>query len=176
MAKRSDFKRNPRDYYRTWDYRGVAPLLPHLPPHTRFIECCAGNGVLVGHLSRAGHIPVDAYDIEPQCAWIGRRDATLWVPRQTHFQFITNPPWDRGLLHKLIVHLSDIAPTWLLVDSDWKATKQARPFMRRMRKIVTIGRIQWIEGSAMSAKDNCEFILFDKPDPYARPIFFGPIK
>ena len=42
---------------------------------------------------------------------------------------ITNPPYERGLMHRLIAHFQKIAPTWLLIDYDWSATQQAAPFM-----------------------------------------------
>ena len=38
---------------------------------------------------------------------------------------ITNPPYTRELMHALIAHFQRIAPTWLLIDYDWSATKQA---------------------------------------------------
>jgi hypothetical protein len=44
---------------------------------------------------------------------------------QAASMFITNPPWDRKVLHPLIEHLSSIAPTWLLFDADWMHTKQS---------------------------------------------------
>ena len=46
---------------------------------------------------------------------------------------ITNPPWSRGVLHRLIEHFQNIAPTWLLLDSDWAQTKQAAPFLPHAR-------------------------------------------
>src|SRR5262249_53699802 len=36
----------------------------------------------------------------------------------------------RKLMHELIVHFQRIAPTWLLLDLDWSATKRAAPFLR----------------------------------------------
>lgn len=61
MGKRSDFERNPRDYYQT-PYEAVIPLLPHLvAPHSargyvaNFVEPCAGDGRLVRHLEKHGH-------------------------------------------------------------------------------------------------------------------------
>ena len=32
---------------------------------------------------------------------------------------ITNPPYTRELMHRLIAHFQRIAPTWLLIDYDW---------------------------------------------------------
>ena len=62
MGKRSSFERRPQDTYPT-PVAAVEPLLPYLRPETHFIEPCAGDGYLVGHLKRAGHILFGAYDL-----------------------------------------------------------------------------------------------------------------
>ena len=69
----------------------------------------------------AGHLLVDQYDIDPRHPTVSQADALVvtWGPEVIQHQncvFITNPPWDRKVLHPLIVHLSDQAPTWLLFD------------------------------------------------------------
>lgn len=163
MGKRSTFERFPRDFYPT-PAEAVAPLLPHLPPATTFFEPCAGDGALVRHLEAAGHICARASDIEPQADWIERRCAITDSPLPIGWQpvFITNPPWDRKLLHPIIDRLSRFAPTWLLFDADWVHTKQATPYLPYLTKIVTVGRVRWIPGTTMTAKDNCAWHLFDR--------------
>lgn len=165
--KRSDgqFERRKNDDYPTWDPRATAALLPHLAPCVRFVEPCAGAFVLGRQLVEAGHVCVEAYDIASQCDLVGVADALLRTPVAPFDCFITNPPWTRELLHPLIVHLSDQAPTWLLFDADWAHTKQARPFRDRLRAIVSVGRLKWIEGSKHDGKDNCAWYLFDRPAP-----------
>jgi hypothetical protein len=74
---------------------------------------------------------------------------------------ITNPPYTRDLMHKLIAHFSRIAPTWLLLESDWAQTKQSVPFMPSCSDIVAIGRVKWIEGSKHTGKDNSAWYRFD---------------
>jgi hypothetical protein len=164
MGKRSDFQRVERDYYVT-PRSALLPLLPHLRSGTRFIEPCAGNGALVDLLQEAGHICLEAYDIEPQRADILQRDALTYVPDSCEQidQIITNSPWLRTILHPLIIHLSDIAPTWLLFDADWSHTVRAAPYLDRLHKIVSVGRVKWFEGSAHSGKDNCAWYLFGQP-------------
>ena len=39
-------------------------------------------------------------------------------------------------MHRLIEHFQDIAPTWLLIDYDWSATKQAAEYMPHCSDIV----------------------------------------
>jgi hypothetical protein len=75
---------------------------------------------------------------------------------------ITNPPWDRKILHPMIEHFSAMRPTWLLFDADWMHTKQSAPFMPYLRKIVSVGRVKWIPDSKMTGKDNCAWYLFDQ--------------
>lgn len=167
MGKRSEFERVDKDYYRTTDPRAVKTLLPHLKSHTIFCEPCAGDGVLVSQLEAAYHWCFDAFDIEPKQAWIEKADATQYkivaVHKNYDFEcFITNPPWSRKILHEIIVNLSDQRPTWLLFDSDWMHTKQAISYLPRLRKIVSVGRLRWIEGTKMDGKDNCCWYLFDK--------------
>lgn len=162
MGKRSDFERKPRDYYRTWDPRAVRALAPHLKAETRFVEPMAGDGVLADQLTALGHVCAAMWDIEPQRSDIAQADALTRLVGNLDC-FITNPAWRRDLLHAAIVHLSDQAPTWLLFDADWVHTKQAIPLLPRLRKVVSIGRLRWEEGTAMDGKDNCAWHLFDRP-------------
>lgn len=170
MGKRSDFERRERDFYPT-PYEAVVPLLDHLMPRTLFVEPCAGDGVLVSHLHRHGHHCVSASDIEPQDPSVKALDVFNAQIGQGQC-FITNPPWDRSILHPLIDHLSAQAPTWLLFDADWMHTKQAVPYLDRLEAIVSVGRVKWIAGSKMTGKDNCCWYLFaDVPSKHTR--FYG---
>lgn len=160
MGKRSHFERVPRDFYPT-PYEAAIPLLPHLSPETRFCEPCAGDGRLIDHLVMHGHICARARDIEPRRDDIEQKDALTTLTGNIDC-FITNPPWDRKILHPLITHLSMQAPAWLLFDADWMHTKQAAPFLPILRKIVSVGRVKWIPDSKMTGKDNCCWYLFDQ--------------
>lgn len=170
MGKRSEFERNPRDFYVT-PRPAVVPLLPYLNTDEAFDEPCAGNGALAQILMNFGFTCKAVSDIEPQNPHIVQGDA-LDLTAIVGDIFITNPPWDRKILHPLITHLSDIAPTWLLFDADWPHTKQSAPYMLRCRKIISIGRIKWFPDSKMTGKDNCAWYLFDK-DNTEPTIFIG---
>jgi len=156
MTKRASgkFKRHPRDSYAT-PHEAVVPLLPHLARTTQYDEPCCGGSVLIHHLKLNGHYCVHASDI------IEGRDA-LDITECYGDVFITNPPWTRPILHRLIVHLSDIAPTWLLIDADWMHTKQSILYMERCVKIVSVGRVSWF-GKTVGF-DNCAWYLFDGSD------------
>jgi hypothetical protein len=158
VGKRSSFERIPRDFYPT-PYEAVRPLLAHLEPETRFIEPCAGGGALIAHLERNGHKCIEAFDIEPRRDGIAIGDAR-YAPALGGIR-ITNPPWDRKLLHPIIERLSSFGPTWLLFDADWMHTRQSVPFMPLLHKIVSVGRVKWIPDSKMTGKDNCCWYLFD---------------
>lgn len=161
MGKRSEFKRVARDAYDT-PPGVVVPLIPFLRHGAMFSEPCAGNGSLIRALHVHGFQCQDAMDIEPR-DWEIRRGDALADDLGHPEQFITNSPWHRKILHPLIERLSDIAPAWLLFDADWVHTKQAIPYLPRLRCIVSVGRVIWIPGTKMTGKDNCAWHLFTRP-------------
>lgn len=170
MGKRSDYIRKPRDYYPT-PLAAVKPLIPHLPQSFMFAEPCAGDGRLVNHIeSLTDSACAWASDIEPQSEDIETLDA--FDLNSVHMRgvdlIITNPPWDRTpksgfLLHRMIEHFSDLRPSYLLFDADWMHTAQSSELVKnRLCKIISVGRVKWIENSAGTGKDNCVWYLFDK--------------
>lgn len=160
MGKRSNFERRPQDKYYT-PVAAVAPLLPHLKPNSTFVEPCAGDGRLIRHLEAAGHRCHYACDIEPDDVRIPKRDA-LEITHVAADYVISNPPWQRAIFHPLIEHFVQLAPTWFLADANWMFTRQAAPYLRWCSKVVTIGRVKWIEDSKMTGKDDCVWYLFEK--------------
>jgi hypothetical protein len=163
MGKRSTFERIPRDFYPT-PYAAVPPLIPHLRGVRSFAEPCCGDGELVHHLESHGLRCVYAGDISTG------QDALALEQYGDADAIITNPPYQRPLMHALIEHFTRILPTWLLVESDWPYTKQAGPFMPSCSDIVSIGRLRWIEGTTMSGKQNFAWYRFDSGHR-AGPIF-----
>lgn len=175
MGKRSDFDRKRLDFYPT-PPSAVLPLLKHLPLGATFCEPCAGNGALIAHLEKSGYRCVSRFDVHPLTPDIRTHDASFMGREDISGAdlIITNPPWDRPVLHQIIERAAALAPTWLLFDADWMHTRQARPHLEICRKIVSIGRVQWIEGSGMSGKDNCCWYLFDVNGGFTAPVqFFG---
>jgi len=177
MGKRSNFERVPRDYYPT-PIHAVEPLIPHLPYSFKYIEPCAGDGRLIKHLTKLTDGMAEcilALDIEPKADHIIKGDA-LHFHGASEFDAeiltITNPPWQRRVLHPIIDQYLDICPTWLLFDADWMHTKQSSFLMTYCKKIVSVGRVKWIEGSKSSGKDNCCWYLFDKTNKEATE-FYG---
>jgi len=160
MGKRSDFARNERDFYPTPE-TAVLPLLAHLKPGTRYIEPCAGDGALIDILDKYNHHCLRAYDIEPLSPLVGMGDATVGKWYGGIDCYITNPPWDRKVLHPIIRNLAAHRPCWLLFDADWMHTKQATESLPWLVKVVSVGRVKWIPDSKMTGKDNCCWYLFD---------------
>ena len=171
MGKRSSFKRIDKDHYPTIDTRAIPPLLPHLGGRVRYAEPMAGEGHLIDLLAPHADL-VWASTIDPSPRPDIHENDVLCVGPGDAEMFITNPAWKRPLLHKVIIHLSDQLPTWLLFDADWAHTKQARPFMVRCRKIVAVGRLRWMEDTKTSGKDNAAWYLFDRPLAGSTPQFF----
>lgn len=165
MGKRSNFRRRKHDSYLTFDRRAGNALAPHLPWACRFWEPCAARGDLIEQLESFGAQCVAATDIIPADERVYRLDALQATAGDveaigaTHI--ITNPPWTRPLLHRLIMHFSAIRPTWLLFDADWIHTAQSGPFTHRLQKVVSVGRLIWIEGTNTTGKDNVAWHLFD---------------
>lgn len=173
MAKRSDFERVERDYYRTFDPKAGVALEPFVDVGIKYIEPFAGAGDLVNQLTYANCMAKT--DIEPQADDIEKRDAFCYDKYDFNGvdAMITNPPWGRPILHKTIEHFAPIVPTWLLLDANWIWTKQAKPFIDKyLTDIVTIGRLKWIPNTTMSGKDDTAWLRFsaDKSEPTR---FFG---
>jgi hypothetical protein len=171
MGKRSNFERREADFYPT-PRAAVLPLIPYLRASgiRTFAEPCAGDGALVRHLESFGLRCVYAGDIS------SGQDALALDHYGAIDAIITNPPYDtahrRKLMHALIEHFQRIAPTWLLIDYDWSATKQAAPFMRHCSDIVILPRLKWFEDSKDTGKDNHAWYRIDskhRPRCVGRP-------
>ena len=183
MAKRSNFTRRERDYYPT-PAQAIPSLISHLEEHfpagLQFAEPCAGNGQLINFLEKHHGLKCTfACDIEPRRIDIEKYDALEIEEQQIYSvdMVVTNPPWDRNFLHDFIHHcvVNLGKPTWLLFDSDWIHTLQARKtgLLEYLDSIVSVGRLKWIEGSKHSSKDNCSWHFFDKGSKGRPTKFYG---
>lgn len=174
MGKRTSFEKIPKDKWPT-PYNAVEPLLPFLAPKTHYIEPCANDAILIRHLARHGHRCVGALDIEPRHPQVTRGDATRarWANPP---MFITNLPWSRPILHRLIEHLSAQAVLWTIIDADWMHTGQASEYLAYCTDVITIGRQIWVPGTDVAGYENAAWYRFDRknPGPFAGPIYHGP--
>ena len=173
MGKRSNFERRERDFYST-PIEAVLPLVFHLPYFGLFAGPCAGDGRLVRHIEQLTDLR--GYwmtDIEPLCPSVGVGNALTDQIVGCDI-CITNPPWNRKILHPMIENLATQMPTWLLFDADWMHTKQSAQYQKWLEKVVSVGRVKWIEGSKSVGKDNCCWYLFNAKKSVGIPVrFYG---
>jgi hypothetical protein len=175
MGRRSTgkFARAERDFYPTIDPRAVEPVIPHLHYETggRYVEPCVGEGHLKRLLDRYGLVCVSSGDLLPGTE-IPHLDEE-WIRDCKADFIITNPPWDRAVLHPLIIRLSRLVPTWLLIDAPWMHTRQAAPYLQRCTAIVSVGRLKWFEDTPHQSKDDCAWFRFHWNHHAIGPRFFG---
>lgn len=174
MGKRSTFARRAQDAYDT-PPEAVSPLLPHLGEYYHYAEPCAGSGALAGALSRTGGWScMTLCDIAPRSPLVQEKDALTLTAGDVDDcdVIITNPPWTRSLLHPMIERFASLRPTWLLFDADWMHTRQAVPYLTLCHKIVSVGRISWMQNGT-SGKDNCAWYFFDANAERAATEFVG---
>lgn len=180
MGKRSEFKRKPQDKYHTPE-AAVRPLLTYLHGTHRFAELCAGKGRLIEHLTAAGKRCVLATDTHPQRKGIKKRDGLRVTKAQLDRAgaqvLITNPPWTREIMHKLIAHWLEIAGgrrVWCLFDADWMHNKQAveSGLLDKCMYVQTVGRVKWFPRSKYAGKDNVAWYCFSAFH-HGGPIFKG---
>ncbi len=185
MGKRSDFKRIARDFYPT-PIGAVEALKPHLKPGGRFVEPCAGQCDLIRHiLSISDNSCAGACDLESNHRdVISAVDASeqdfTGVAKNIDY-FITNPPWPAIGKHgepviSIIENLTQYAPVWLLLSSDFKHNKYFDSVGKWCVKCVSVGRVKWIPDSDGPGKDNCAWYLFDRNNQYQMKFFWRQLK
>lgn len=163
MGKRSDFEHREHDSYPT-PYVAMLPLLAHLANVYTFAEPCCGAGFLIEHLERHRLRCVLRADIvqssvETQLLRDARKLSAGDLSNKPD-AFITNPPWTRAVLHEIIDNLKWLAPTWLLLDSDWLFNKGSAEYLPDATDIVPIGRVKWMPDSEHSSMDNACWVRF----------------
>jgi hypothetical protein len=174
MSKRAtgQYERKDNDAYFT-PPKALFPLVQHLRhAHVHsFAEPCAGDGALVIALEQAGLKCSYAGDVQTgqdalQLSLDDVREADA---------IVTNPPYERVLMHSLIEVFRKLKPTWLLLEADWLFTAQSTPFMLHCSDVVPIGRIRWIPGSGSDGFDNYCWARFDMY-PYQTTRFHRLVK
>lgn len=184
MGKRSDFERIERDYYKTFDPKAGLTISSHLPENGEYTyaEPFCGSGDLIKQLTGQCNY---ASDIEPD--YENKVVDNIFIKKSFRDvnendlkkcdMVITNPPWDRKILHETIEHFSNMKPTWLLFDSNWMFTKQSEKYINRYcLKIITVGRMIWIPGTKISGKDDVCWYLFDANKKENDLVSFEPRK
>lgn len=177
MGKTSNYERNPRDFYKTPE-KAVLPLLDHLPKDFTFCEPCAGDGQLVGWLEKYfGAMCFFATDIEPQVNWIIEGNSLHLTEQDVApcDYVLTNPPFKWVWLAPLMDKWISLKPTVLLLPADFAHNIRFEPYLRHCTKIVSVGRVKWIEDSKASGVENYSWYFFDK-DNNKPTEFYGRAK
>lgn len=161
MSKRRPQAGPPRDFWPT-PYEAVEPLLRVLPEKTYFYEPCAGDGTLVRHLESAGHVCRSAFDIEPRGEEVLGADASKVFSPNT--LAITNPPYSQAAFEPIMrFWLEKRAEAWLLVPTDWIANLWTQPLMKRVSKILPVGRVSWL-GNGVGGYENVMWVYVSDRD------------
>ncbi len=140
-----------------------------------FCEPCAADGRLANHIEKL--VPsfcVFAMDIEPQVDWVLKGDSSqLSLSDMAQVDaIITNPPFTWSILRPMLDHWLPVTPTVLLLPADFMHNLRFQPYLKRCEKIVSIGRVKWIEDSKMSGMDNYCWYFFN-PEETGSPVFKG---
>lgn len=164
MGKTSNYERRPRDFYKTPE-KAVLPLLDHLPKGFSFCEPCAGDGQLANFLEK--HFDAMCFlalDIEPQVEWVLHGDSVNLNAESVEVcdYIITNPPFKWVWLKPLMDRWIDLKPTILLLPADFAHNLRFTPYLDVCTKIVSVGRVKWIEDSTASGVENYSWYFFDK--------------
>jgi len=176
MAKRSNYERKPRDWYKT-PFEAVKPLVGLLPPLT-FCEPCAGDGRLAVHIEDLipGSLCIYALDIEPQADWVLQGNALAMTGESVdHCQMIiTNPPFTWRLLKPMMDLWINLKPTLLLLPADMMHNQRFAPYLSKCVWVKSVGRVKWIEDNKVSGMDNFCWMLFDNNKDVGEPTqFYG---
>jgi hypothetical protein len=157
MSKTSKkFKRRAHDEYIT-PIEATLPLRPFLREIRTFAEPCCNQRQLVGHLEPVGPICIHSDDIQHGTdALVDPILAQLIVDA-----IITNPPYTWSVLKAMLVLFPKIAPTWLLLEADFKYRAQSAPFMRFCSDVVPIGQIRWFPGTKHKSFKHYAWYRFD---------------
>lgn len=167
-------ERSPRDFYRTVDPRAVVPLVAHLGRDVCYAEPCAGGGDLIDLFHPHGWQCQWASDLHPMRRsvystgqLIAQEDALQLAqllddhPDLLPDMFVTNPPWNRPVMHEMIAALAEIRPVWMLFDAAWPQTKQAIRLGPICHTIISVGRLKWFSGTKNDATTDCSWYGFD---------------
>ena len=190
MGKRSDFERDPKDFYET-PSKAVDILVPHLTGIKRYIEPFYGRGKLTSALERHGLELVHGFELQTEeelnimpgthenvefgvdvLSKNGSSPGWWWRAHFAPDAVIMNSPWRRDILHPAIEKFMHVAPTWALFDADWAHTVQAKELLPHCSHIVATGRHKWIPDSKYTGKDNSCWHRFDVQHTEG-PRFYG---
>lgn len=155
MGLYSDFPRKKHDEYLT-PFKAARPLAPFLTGIRTFVEPCCGDGRLIRHVESFG--PLCIYSGDIQTGTDALTDVVL--ARTITDAIITNPPYTEEILLPMIERFSRIAPTWLLLEANFKYNQYSTPYIPMCSDIVPVGRVKWFEDTDDGSKQNYAWYRF----------------
>lgn len=155
MSKYTNFPRRAHDEYLT-PINAALPLAPFLTGVQTFAEPCCADGRLIRHVESFGPLCIHSGDIRQGVDAL--EDETL--KRTIVSAIITNPPYTWQILQRMLELFPTIAPTWLLLEADFKHNARSAPHMARCTDIVSIGRVCWFEETGVTGKSNYAWFRF----------------
>lgn len=155
MSKHSNFPRRAHDEYLT-PFEAALPLAPYLTGVRTFAEPCCADGRLIRHVESFGPLCIHSGDI--QTGTDALEDPEL---RATIVDaIITNPPYTWPVLKAMLDLFPTIAPTWFLLEADFKHNARAAPYIRMCTDIVSVGRVRWFADTKHEGKANYAWMRF----------------
>lgn len=161
MGKRSNFEKVPRDFYPTIDPNAIPQTFVNQIRGRYYAEPCCGAGDLVDLLA---DVAMCKWESDVDYRGCGKKWDAMKLSRHELEKcevIITNPPYTRKVLLPMIDHLTSLKPTWLLLPADMMHNKYFSDYMKRCRKVISVGRLKWIKGSPHTSTDNYAWYLFD---------------
>jgi len=174
MTKRTsykNFKRRYQDAYMTHDLDPIIRLgevLKVKPFIRQFIDPCCGDGICTKNIENiTGLHCLEMSDIGMSMDLVlnkdvrhipfSIKDATSQAKKSNDYiVYITNPPWTRSILHKIIDHLMFTGcDFWLLFDADWLHTIQAEKYLIYCHTIISAGRVSWMNNGIKGLDNVC---------------------
>ncbi|WP_159953166.1 hypothetical protein [Rhizobium sp. 18065] len=150
------FPRNKHDEYNT-PLEPALPLRAFLSGVRTFAEPCCSNGQLVEHVESFGPLCIHSDDIR-----YGTDALTDPVLRALIVDaIITNPPYTWSILKQMLGLFPTIAPTWMLLEADFKYLEHAMPYMPMCSDVVPIGQIRWFADTKHKSFKRYAWYRFD---------------
>ncbi len=176
MTKRAagKFERNERDFYATPE-EPILKLLPELVNYNTFAEPMCGDGAIVRVLEARGWDAAHLSDMQPEGDMKSRAieldvmDLNYGLHLEDVEVIVSNPPWPlppnkggKGGIPTvpIINHLRQLAPTWLLLSSDFMHNKYFADLHPFCSKVIAVGRVSW-QGNGVKGLDNAAWYRFE---------------
>lgn len=171
MSKRDTYENlSDKDLWPTLDPRAAQALAPFVEG-VRYSEPCYG----LGHLERLldDHTTAkcvhrsDAYPEDFVADYVETVRAEEYIPDLGEVDVaITNPPFTWSFLQPILDHLPELVDTWLLLPADMMHNKRMAPYMGSCERVVSVGRLYWMENRVRGVDNFAWYLFCNKEDSW----------